>query len=158
MITAINNYNSLSFQGRQDLSIKVLSKPALQSMRKILIGMAPEVTVSPNGLTFLGKYLTSIKGEFGQKFTQPVNASKGGTISSKFPPFKVKVDNLGTIINIEQPSLLGFKLMSQKQILKMAEKVLGYFDSNFNNLGKVKKNIFHVSGFTEKGWATINSH
>ncbi len=156
MITAINNYSSVNFQGRQDYPRKYLSEPAKQVMDILLERMAPEVTVSPNGLTFSGKFLTMLKGKFGQKFEQPLSGSRGGTISGKYPPFQVEVDKTGRITKVGGPSLFGFKFMSRERILQRAEKVLGYFSSNFDNPTKVQKNKFYLQGFTKKGWEIVS--
>ncbi|MEI8129870.1 MAG: hypothetical protein WCG95_09690 [bacterium] len=152
MITAINS--SINFQGGRDYQRKYLSEPAKSLVKNLLGKMAPVITVDDKGLTFSGTFLTRLKGKSGQEFAQPLSSvSMGGTISGKYPPFQVTVDETCRITNVKQPSLFGLKLMSREQVLKRATNVLEYFYVNFNNPAKVQKNTFCLQGLTSKGWA-----
>jgi len=143
MITAINNYSSVNFQGGRYYPRKYLSEPAKLVMDGLLERMAPKAIVDSNGSTLSGKFLTVLKGKFGQKFEQPVSFyQNGGTISGKFPPFQVTVDKTGRITEVKQPSLFGFELMSREQVLKRATTVWEGFYIDFNNPAKVQKNTF----------------
>ncbi len=155
MITAINS--SMNFKSRQDCPRKYLSEPAKLLVDNLLGRMAPDIKVADNGLAFSGKFLTVLRGKFGQKFEQPLSSgSMGGTISGKYPPFQVTVDETCRITNVKQPSLFGLKLMSREQVLKRATNVLEYFYINFNNPAKVQKNTFCLQGLTSKGWAIFD--
>jgi len=154
MITAINS--SMNFKSRQDYPRKYLSEPAKSLVNNLLGRMAPDIKVADNGLAFSGTFLTVLRGKFGQKFEQPLSGSRGGTISGKYPPFQVSVDATCRITNVKQPSLLGLKLMSRKQVLKRATNVLEDFYVNFNNPAKVQKNTFCLQGFTKKGWEIVS--